>query len=232
MLAIIPARGGSKGVPGKNIKLLDGKPLIAYSIEAAQASQSIDRIIISTDDSKIVEVTERYKVEIPFMRPKELAEDNSLGIDTYIYTIDRLNVEFNNAITEFAVLLPTTPFRTANDIDNAVKLFRQKKADSVISCSILDHPFEWACDINNQGVIRRINMVDVKKVMNRQALSMKYLPNGAVYVFKHALLKEKYSYYSEKTFAYVMPRERSIDIDTELDFKFAEFLASQGAVHA
>lgn len=228
MLAIIPARGGSKGLPGKNIKLLCGKPLIAHTIEAAMAAKTVDRIIVSTDDPEIAQIAHQYDVEIPFMRPKELAQDNSLAIDAYIYTIDRLNREFNNNYKEFVLLQPTSPLRIAQDIDNAVELFFQKKADSVISCAVLSHPMEWVCNINDDGVMQRLKEGDGKIMKNRQDSKRYYMLNGAVYVFNYFLLKEKYTYYSDKTYAYVMPPERSIDIDTELDFKFAEFLMTRG----
>ena len=224
MLAIIPARGGSKGIPKKNIKLLCGKPLIAYTIEAAIDAKNVDRIILSTDDPEITQVARNYDVEIPFMRPEELARDDSLAIDNYIYTIERLNREFNNNIEEFAVLLPTAPLRTSQDIDKAIELFSKKRADSVISCIALHHPLDWIFGINSDGIVKRNKDVDIKKMMNRQESEQGYIPNGAVFIFKYSLLKEKYSYYSDKTYAYVMSPERSIDIDTELDVKFAEFL--------
>ena len=227
MLAIIPARGGSKGIPGKNIKLLCGKPLIIYTIEAAVAAKTIDRIILSTDDPEIAKTVSKYDVEIPFMRPKELAQDNSLAIDNYIYTIERLNREFNCNYEEFVVLLPTVPLRMSEDIDKAVELFSQTNAESVISCTTLHHPLEWIFSINDDGIIQRNNEIDIKKMMNRQESKHAYIPNGAVYVFKYSLLKEKNSYYSDQTYAYVMPPKRSVDIDTEIDFKFAEYLIGQ-----
>jgi len=227
MLAIIPARGGSKGVPKKNIKPLAGKPLILWTIDAALKSKQIDKIIVSTDDEEIVAVCQGTGVEIPFMRPKELAQGSSLAIDNYIYTIERLNREFNCNYEEFVVLLPTVPLRTSEDIDKAVELFSQKNAESVISSTTLHHPFEWVFSINDDGIIQRNNEIDIKKMMNRQESKHVYIPNGAVYVFKYSLLKEKNSYYSDKTYAYVMPPERSVDIDTEIDFKFAEYLIGQ-----
>lgn len=232
MLAIIPARGGSKGIPGKNIKLLYGKPLIVYTIEAAVAAKTIDRIILSTDDSEIAQIASRYDIEIPFMRPKELAQDDSLAIDSYIYTIERLNKEFDNNYEEFVVLLPTAPLRTSEDTDKAIELFLKKDADSVISCTALDYPVEWICSINDDGTIQRNSETDIRKRMNRQESTRVYIPNGAVYVLKYSLLKEKNSYYSDRTYAYIMPPERSVDIDTELTFKFAEFLISQGVSNA
>lgn len=225
MLAIIPARGGSKGIPAKNIKNLCGKPLIAYTIEAAIAASSIDRVILSTDDLEIARVSSEYDVEIPFMRPKELSQDDSLAIDNYIYTIDRLNTEYTNNYEEFIVLLPTAPLRSAQDIENAVELFYEKKADSVISCVEMIHPPYWAKKIDTSGKIQDYFSSKVRiDNRNRQEYDKAYIPNGAIYIFKHSLLKGTYSYYTENTYAYVMPRERSIDIDTIHDFEYVEYL--------
>ena len=226
MLAIIPARGGSKGLPGKNIKALCGKPLIAYTIEAAQAAKSIDRLILSTDDEEIAEVVQKFGVEIPFMRPAELAKDTSLAIDNYIYTMDWLNAESSKQYDDFIVLQPTSPFRTAADIDNAVELFREKNADSVISVCEASHPPVWAKKIDPSGVLKDCFDINIGN-KNRQELETSFMPNGAIFILKLSLLKSLYSYYSDNTYAYVMPRERSVDIDTFFDFEFAEFLVSR-----
>ena len=223
MIAIIPARGGSKGIRGKNIKLLCGKPLIVYTIEAAMSAKFIDRIILSTDDSEIAIIANQYDVEIPFMRPEHLARDDSQAIDNYIYTIDRLNSENVRPYDDFIVLQPTSPFRTARDIDSAIKLFRRKNADSVISVCEAAHPPMWAKKISSSGVLKNYFNLSVGN-KNRQELEKAYIPNGAIFVFKLALLKNFYSYYSDNTFAYVMPQEKSIDIDTPLDFEFVEFM--------
>lgn len=225
MLAIIPARGGSKGLTGKNIKTLCGKPLIAYTIEAARAAKSIDRIILSTDDEDIASVCRDYDIEIPFMRPLELAQDDSSAVDVYRYTLDRLNAEGDQAYTDFVVLQPTSPLRTENDIDAAVELYRSRKADSVISVWEAAHPPVWAKKIDTEGVLREY-FTDASSILNRQELMTAYMPNGAVFILKKALL-DKGTYYSDKTFPYLMPAERSVDIDTPLDFEFAEFLLSK-----
>ena len=120
MIAIIPARGGSKGLPGKNIRPLLGKPLIAYAIESALGARSIDRVVVSTDDPEIAAVARRFGGEVPFMRPEELATDTAAAVDNYIYTVDRLAREGGSAIDSFAVLLPTAPLRTSEDVDKAV----------------------------------------------------------------------------------------------------------------
>ena len=223
MLAIIPARGGSKGIPGKNIKPLCDKPLIVYTIEAARAARSIDRVILSTDDEEIAEVSQKHDVEIPFMRPAKLAQDDSLSIDNYIYTIDRLNDESSKQYDEFIVLQPTSPFRTVVDINNAIELFHEKNADSLISVCESPHPPSWSRKIDKIGRLREYFDLNIGN-KNRQELETAYIPNGAIFIFKLSLLKKNYSYYSDNTFAYTMSRERSIDIDTPLDFEFAEFL--------
>ena len=225
MLALIPARGGSKSIPRKNIKDLCGKPLIFYTIDAAKEAKSIDHIILSTDDEKVVSVCKEYDcdIDVPFMRPPELATDGALAIDNYIYTIERLNKEFKYKYQEFVVLQPTSPLRNAMDIDNAIQIYLEKDADSVISVSEAIYPPLWAKKIDKNGVLKNyFNIENINK--NRQELEKTYVPNGAVFVFRFSLLKERYSYYSEKTYPYIMPKERSIDIDNYIDFKFAEFM--------
>ena len=140
MIAIIPARGGSKGLPGKNIRPLNGKPLIAYAIEAALKAKNIDRVIISTDDEEIAKIAVEYGAELPFMRPEFLASDTAQAVDNYIYTIGRLEEESGEKIDAFVVLQPTSPLRIAEDVDGAVDLFLQKDADSVISYTPEAHP--------------------------------------------------------------------------------------------
>ena len=226
MLAIIPARGGSKGVPRKNIRMLGGKPLICWTIDAALKACSIDRVILSTDDEEIAEICRPTGIEIPFMRPNELAQDDSLAIDNYLYTMGRLIDEFSYQEDEFAVLLPTVPFRNEQDIDNAVAVFYENDSDSVISCRELSHPASWNFEISDSRVINQ-NHSATEKLMNRQDSQTLYAPNGGVYVFKYTKLKKRYSYYTDKTHPYIMPEERSIDIDTEMDFNFAEFLLNK-----
>jgi N-acylneuraminate cytidylyltransferase/CMP-N,N'-diacetyllegionaminic acid synthase len=228
VIAIIPARSGSIGLPGKNIKEMNGKPLIWYTINVAKKSKFIEKIIVSTDDKKIAIIAKSYGVEIPFMRPKKLARDDSLAIDNYIFTIDRLNKKFKYNIVEFIVLQPTSPLRTSLDIDNAIRIFKEKKADSVISVSEAIHPPIWAKRTDSKGIL--INYFNIKiGNKNRQEIEKAYMPNGAIFVFKFSLLKEKYSYYSDKTYPYIMPLERSIDIDSKLDFEFAEYLMKKNA---
>jgi len=223
VLAIIPARGGSQGLPQKNIKSLAGKPLILWTIEAALKSKHINRIILSTDDEQIANICRGTGIDIPFMRPKELAKNDSIATDAYIYTIDRLNENLDDKIKEFTVLHPTSPLRLPQDIDNAIDLFYEKKADSVISCVEMPHPPLWALEVDEAKGIKNYFDFDDSD-MNRQELEPAYFPNGAVHVMKYWLVKERRTYQSDNSFGYVMPQERSVDIDCEIDFKFAEFL--------
>lgn len=224
MIAIIPARGGSKGLPGKNIMLLNGKPLIAYTIEAALKSKYITDVIISTDDKDIYDIALEYGAKDTFLRPARLAEDKSIAIDNYIYTIDRLEKEFNYNIEEFVVLQPTSPLRIVSDIDDAVELFYEKKADSVISYCEEHHPIAWHKYIDKNGRLEEI--FDNNILRNRQEIRTSYYPNGAIYVFKYTTIKNN-TYYTSKTYPYIMPRIRSVDIDTIDDFSYVEYLLGE-----
>jgi len=220
MIAIIPARGGSKGLPGKNIKNLNGKPMLAYTIEAALQSNEVSDVIISTDDEEIYNTAIKYGASKTFLRPPELAQDNSLAVDNYIYTADKLNVEYGYDTSSFVVLQPTSPLRTADDIDGAIKLFKQNDADSVISYTEAQHPLEWHKYIDESG---RFENVFGDSIGNRQSSKLSYYPNGAVFVFSLNLIKQR-KYYSDKSFAYLMPRSRSVDVDAIEDFDYVEFL--------
>ena len=223
MISIIPARGGSKGLPGKNIRLMNGKPLIAYAVEEALKAKHIDRVIISTDDEEIARIAVKYGAELPFMRPAELASDTAMAVDNYIYTIGRLEEESGKSIDSFVVLQPTSPLRIAEDIDGAVELFENKNADSVISYCQEAHPVAWHKFLDEEG--RFVDIFD-SNIKNRQDNRVSYYPNGAVYVFRTSMIRER-KYYTSNSYAYIMPRTRSVDIDFIEDFEYAEFLLSR-----
>lgn len=222
MIALIPARGGSKGLPGKNLKMLRGKPLIAYTIEAALNASCVQRVIVTTDDKDISKVSKEYGAEVPFMRPEYLASDSALAIDTYNYVINRLEEIESINIQEIMVLLPTCPLRTFKDICNAYEIFKKNKADSVISYTPEKHPILWHKYLDEDN-----KFVDIftTELANRQEFRTSYYPNGAIYIFKSKLLK-KGKYYSDKSYAYIMPNRKSVDIDTNEDLKYVEFLMS------
>lgn len=223
MLAIIPARGGSKGLPGKNLKNLSGKPLIAYTIEAALNSKYVDRVIVNTDDKLIANISRQYGAEIPFFREKILASDNALAIDVYIDTIKKLGLEFSRQ--PFMVLLPTVPFRTSKNIDEACTLFYKKRAKTLVSMVQADVPASWYFFINKTGFIHTAGYgLKNGNIHNRQDNIVEYIPNGAIYILDYNLLKEKRTYYCEQTISYIMSKKESIDIDTQDDFEYAEFI--------
>lgn len=220
MIAIIPARGGSKGLPGKNIRPLRGKPMIAYAIEAALASSHITEVVVSTDDPEIYEIALQYGAKDTFLRPTELASDSSLAIDNYIYTLERLKREYHYNVDKFIVLQPTSPLRTVEDIDSAIALFKAKGADSVISYCEEHHPISWHKYIKEDG---KLENIFPDALNNRQDVKPSYYPNGAIFIFNYALIKSG-RYYSDNTFPFLMPRNRSVDVDTLEDFEYIEFL--------
>lgn len=223
MLAIIPARGGSKGLPGKNTLDFCGKPLIAHTIEQALSSKCFDEIIVSTDDKEIAAVSQKFGAEVPFLRPDKYATDKSPINDTLRYTLKRLKEDFDICSDAFALLQPTSPLRMVEDIQNAIALFKKNDADSVIGFTEQTKPLEWFKEIEDE-THRILGATDTATTKNRQEYNSVYYPNGAIYVIKNQLL-EIDNFYTEKTYAYLMPSERSVDIDTLLDFEYAEFLA-------
>lgn len=220
VLAIIPARGGSKGIPKKNIRLLAGKPLIHYTIHAAQESKYIHDIIVSTDDDEIANVAKSQGATI-IKRPAELSRDASPTIDAILHTLDLCELKDIN--TEIVVLLqPTSPLRTSADIDAALELFMHSECDSVISVVEANHPPHWNMVLEGSYLQPIFDQTSVK--MRRQDLPQTYSPNGAIYIASVATLKKNHSFDCPKTKPYIMPHSHSIDIDEPFDFLFAEFL--------
>jgi len=217
-LAIVPARGGSKRLPRKNILDLNGKPLIAYSIEAGLQSKYIDKVIVTSDDEEILNISKEFGADI-IKRPDELASDTATSFDAIKHTIE--NVDKYDYII---LLQPTSPLRSAVQIDEAIELFKTKEANAVVSVCEMDHSPLWSNtlpqDASMQGFLR-------DEVLNKrsQDLEKYYRLNGAIYICKtDKLLEEKSFFLKENIFAYVMDRESSIDIDEEIDFKIAEAL--------
>ena len=224
ILGVIPARGGSKGLSRKNIKILFGKPLIAWTIEQALASKYLDRLIVSTEDEEIAEVSKKYGAEVPFIRPKELAEDNAKGIDVVLHAIDWLKKNDRRKQYDLIILIqPTSPLRKSDDIDKAIELLFLKKAKAIVSVCEVDHHPLWANTLPEDGCMKDFIRQEIMN-KNRQELSVFYRLNGAIYLAYCNYLKKYRSFIGEKTFAYIMPRERSIDIDSEVDLNLAEVL--------
>jgi len=223
--AIIPARGGSKGLPKKNVLTLGGKPMIAWTIEAALNSKYVSDVIVSTDDEEIADIAIKYGAQIPFMRPPKLATDDSIAIDTYLYTVEKLNLEYHKNIEEFIILQPTSPLRTSSHIDGAIELFFNKNADSVLSFYENPHPTNWLKFIDENGLLQSYEKSTVLK--NRQDYIKTYLPNGAIVILKYSLLNKERTYYFTRTYPFLMNHLLSIDIDSSDDFILVDCIISK-----
>lgn len=224
MIAFIPARGGSKGVPGKNIKEICGKPLIAWTIEAAKKAKGIDRVIVTTDDEAIAAVAREYGAEVPFMRPAELSSDTASAIDVYLHATEFVMNETGEKLEKFMVLLPTVPLRTEKHIEEAIAQFEADKATTLISFAEAEVPASWYHVTDENGRVHNAGFGTGVTMSNRQNNETYIVPNGAIYILDYDLLKNKRTYYCDNTVAYIMNREDSIDIDYPIDFEFAKCL--------
>ena len=221
-IAIIPARGGSKGIPRKNIRDLDGKPLIAHSIEVAQNSSMINEIAVTTDDDEIADISGNYGVEV-IKRPEELAKDDSRVMDAVRHVIHEKKKE--NCTYDLLILLePTSPLRTVEDIKQSIDMLLHNNADSVATFSKTEVPPSRIWDIKNHVPEPLLSGSD--PFQPRQQQKTGYALNGLVYVLRVAMLDrfpDADSFLLGKKMAHITPRERAIDIDNEFDFKLAEF---------
>ena len=221
VLAVIPARGGSKGIPNKNTVSLMGKPLINWTIEAASLSRYIDHLILSSDDERICSVAKAAGCNVPFLRPAELATDDAKTIDVVIDAIDR-TPDFDLVV----VLQPTSPLREASDIDNCLELLIAKGAATAVSVSeARDHPFlvySMAMDCRLDAFLK----IDPSVSMRRQDLPPAYSLNGAIYIAEIDWLIASRSFVSPETVGYLMSQETSIDIDEPSDLERARIYLS------
>jgi CMP-N-acetylneuraminic acid synthetase len=224
VLGIIPARGGSKGIPHKNLQLLNGKPLIAYSIEAAQHSKQITRLVVSTDDPEIAQVSRAYNVDVPFLRPQSLASDTAGQVEVVEHAL-RAVEELDQTTYEVIVLLqPTSPLRSYQDIDNALSLLNEDNVDAITSFVLVEqgHPY-YMYTIKNE---RAVPLLEIPQgITRRQQFPAIYLRNGAIYaVRREAFLAQKQLYGFANSRTYIMPYSRSVNIDTMTDLMLAEVL--------
>lgn len=224
-LAIIPARGGSKGVSHKNIRELCGRPLIAWTIEVALACFNLERIVVSTDDLNIAKIAQQYGAQVPFIRPARLAKDNTPDLPVYNHVLAWL-AENENYIPELVIWLrPTTPLRITQDIEAAVRLLQASDFDCVRSvCETEHHPY-WMKRLENGCLKPFVADADEKRYYRRQLLPPVYRLNGAVDIVRvDKKAKKRETLFAGKMGGYVMPLERSLDLDSELDFIIAEAL--------
>lgn len=217
-IAIIPARSGSKGLKDKNIKDLCGKPLIAYTIEAAINSKMFDIVMVSTDSEKYAEISRKYGAEIPFLRSSATSSDTASSWDVVREVLERYK-DLGQVFDNIMLLQPTSPLRTAKDIVDAFQLKKKKRAKAIVSVCEMDHSPLWSNtlpeSLSMEGFIQT-NSVP------RQQIPTYYRINGAIYLVETSILYSDKRIFDNNCFAYIMPRDRSVDIDTELDFDIAE----------
>jgi N-acylneuraminate cytidylyltransferase len=217
ILAIIPARGGSKGVLRKNIRNVAGKPLIAWTIEEAKRSRYIDRLIVSTEDEEIAKVALKWHCEVPFLRPKELALDETPGIAPVLHALRTLPERYDLVV----LLQPTSPLRTSEDIDGCIECISGRDAKSCVSVVVPDKSPYWMYNVDDRGGLTPLLPGEWGR---RQDLPQVRALNGAVYVADSQWLLLRKAFVSDQTVAYEMPKERSLDIDSEFDLSFFEMV--------
>lgn len=226
VLAIIPARAGSKRLPNKNILELGGKPLIAWTIESAIASTSIDKVIVSTDSDEIKKVAEDYHAVVPFLRPVELSTDTAASMDVVKHAVTYLRDQ-GETFDIIVLLQPTSPLRTARHIDDALDFYSNKEAESVVSVVKCEHSPLWSNELPKSLSTDTFIREDIKNKRS-QDLPQFFRLNGAIYISSEAGLLKSGSFLSTRNgYAYEMDAYSSVDIDNELDFKFAKFLIDE-----
>jgi CMP-N,N'-diacetyllegionaminic acid synthase len=220
VLALIPARGGSKGIPRKNIRPFCGKPLLQWSIDVALAASCVDRVVVSTDDPEIAKVALACGAEVPFLRPSELARDTSSGIDPVLHALQQLP-----DASDVLLLQPTSPLRRVQDVEAIVAMHRKAGNDAVVSVTPNGKHPSWMFALSPEQVLEPLMVFPYAAC--RQQLPPAYVLNGSLYVASRSLLEREHSFLTSNTLGYVMPLQRSVDIDTPLDWQWGEFLMHQ-----
>ena len=226
--ALIPARGGSKRLPRKNVKLLHGKPLIAWSIEVAKASKYIDRVIVSTDDEEIKKISEQYVAEVPFLRPEHLSNDHASSFDVIKHTIDSLQLDRSNEL--IVLLQPTSPLRLVSELDTALEFFIAKNAKGIVSISETEYSPMWSNTLPENGCMSDFIRPEVQGKRS-QDLPTFFRLNGSIYIYETlALLEQSKIFFDNNVYGFETALETAIDIDTGLDFLIAETIMKNRAI--
>lgn len=224
IIAIIPARSGSKGLKDKNIKLLNNKPLIAYTIEEAIKSKIFKNVVVTTDSLKYAEISKSYGAEVPFIRSEELSCDTASSIDVILDVLDKME-KLGKKYDYFILLQPTSPLRTKEDIVKAYNLLKEKEANAIISVCEAEHsPLIY--NTLDETLCMDV-FLEKAKNKRRQDLPTYYRINGAIYIVNVNYFKEYKDFYKMKSYAYIMNKFNSVDIDDEIDFKLAELLLKE-----
>lgn len=227
VLALIPARGGSKGVPRKNVRDAAGRPLIAWTIEAACNALLVDQVVVSSDDAEILDVARKWGADTPFVRPAELSQDNTPAIDVALHAMNALP-----GYDYLVLLQPTSPLRSASHVDACIRLCVERGAPSAVSVNAAQESPYWMYALDAGGHLQRI-LAPPADTGRRQDLPPVYALNGAIYVIASAELRKAHRFVTGSSVPYVMPAEFSLDIDCELDFRLFEFFhaMNKGTAH-
>lgn len=228
ILGLIPARGGSKGIPRKNIKVLQGKELIRYSIEVALACPLLDQVMVSTEDQEIAKLSVAAGAEVPYLRPASLAADDSPTIDTLIHALNYFE-ENNNSFDAICLLQPTVPFRDLSDLNAAIQKFIDSKADSLITVREVPHVYNphWIYEKNKKTGYLHLAMGEEKIIARRQELPKAYHRDGSVYITKKEVILFQQSIYGKKIVHHMMENSPNINIDTMADWEQAVSYAKE-----
>ena len=215
LLGLITARGGSRGVPRKNLREVAGKPLLAWTILAAKKAKCLDRLILSSEDAGIIAVAKKFGCEVPFVRPAELARDETPGIEPVLHAVEQVS-----GFDVVVLLQPTSPLRVASDIDGCVDMMVAQSAPACVAVSEATQNPYWMYTFD--GAKRMVPLIEPERHHRRQDLPPVYMVTGAVYAAEVDWLKKSRTFLSEATVGYVMPRERSLDVDSEHDVMLAD----------
>ncbi len=235
ILGLITARGGSKSVPRKNLAEVGGKPLVAWTIEAALESRGLSRVIVSTEDNEIAEICRQWGADVPFIRPPELAQDESSHISVVLHTLDWLESHEGALPDYLMVLQPTSLLRTTEDIDGAIRVAHEKQDDGVVSvCETHHHPY-LTKRIAGDGTLEDFVSDGPKQgssSIRRQVLPAAYFVNGAIFLNRCEVLRSTLNFVPPSTVPYIMPAERSLQIDGPWDLHIARLVLERRLVDA
>ena len=219
LVGLIPARGGSKGLPGKNKRLLGGIPLIAHTIRNSIECGCLDKVVVSTDDIEIAEIAKEFGAEVPFMRPEGLATDEAPTIGVAEHLLEKLP-----GTKGIVLLQPTSPLRASRDIQNVIDIAAKGEHQSVVSVCLSKASPEWMYRVCERGKLEVLSKREKRNPSRRQDLEATVIPNGAIYYAQREWLLKNRSFIGEESVAYMMPKERSVDIDDLYDFMLAELM--------
>lgn len=231
ILYLITARGGSKGIPKKNIQKISGIPLVAYKAISAQKCKYTGRIMVSTDDEEIMNVCKQYDVDVPFIRPQHLSQDDSSSIDVVLHAMQWIEKHDSCSYDYIFLLEPSSPFATYTDFNNSLDIIINSDADTLLSMRRVDVNRVFINNLDQNGGLSYFHeSIQNLKYLHRQAQNQEYTPNGCIYISKWNYMKQNKSFHSKNSKPYLMKREYSLELDETIDLEFAKFLVKKNII--